>query len=76
MTTPNFKDVIGNQINIGDVVATNHKHYRFSLFLCTVTGFTAQRIKLSPIPGQFGSGNMDTLRYSSQCIVTRKDKND
>jgi hypothetical protein len=76
MTTPNFKDVIGNQINIGDVVATNHVHYRYKLFLCTVIGFTPQKIKLEPIPGQQPWGNRETLREPEQCIVTRKDKND
>jgi hypothetical protein len=68
-----FKDIVGNTIKLGDVVATNHVHYRDRLFLCTVIGFTAQKIKLLPAQGQHSWGNDATLRTPEQCIVTKKD---
>lgn len=42
-----MKDFIGNELKIGDAVATNRDGYTWSLEKVYVVGFTPQKIRLS-----------------------------
>jgi hypothetical protein len=64
-----FLDITGKVIKIGDVVATNHIHYKDRLFICDVIGFTPEKIRLQTRPGQHSWGNEIALRTQAQCVV-------
>jgi hypothetical protein len=44
-----MKDVTGKELDIGNKVATNIQGYTYSLVICTIIGFTNQKVKLSYI---------------------------
>jgi len=44
-----MKDVSGKKLAISDRVATNIRGYTYELVICTVIGFTNQKVKISYI---------------------------
>lgn len=41
-----MKDIFGNELNIGDIVATNINGYTYSLIKCEVIGFTNKKVRI------------------------------
>lgn len=66
-----MKDVVGNELMVGDRVVTNWYGGTDRLVICEVVGFTPKKIKLILSEEKFRGVTIDLMKFPEQVCLIR-----